>query len=187
CATIQLDFQLPLRFQLQFRAPTSKTDDGGNNAAAAASGDAELSSDYQRPVIIHRAILGSVERMIGILTESYAGKWPLWLSPRQVAIIPVASAMSEYAQTVQKKLHGAGFFADAILGGEKMNKKIRNAEIAQYNFICIVGAQEQEEQSVNVRCRDDVGTKARDQTISLDSFIQQITAVKDSKSLASKL
>ncbi|KAJ2777630.1 threonyl-tRNA synthetase [Coemansia interrupta] len=178
CATIQLDFQLPLRFQLQYRAPNTKSEEGG---------DSELGGDFQRPVIIHRAILGSVERMIGILTENFAGKWPMWLSPRQVMVVPVTGVVFEYAQQVKDKLHKAGFYAEVDLGGETLNKKIRNAEIAQYNFICVVGAEEQAENSVNVRCRDDVGTKAKGQTIPLDSFIEQVAAIKDTRSLDSKL
>ncbi|KAJ1723955.1 threonyl-tRNA synthetase [Coemansia erecta] len=177
CATIQLDFQLPVRFQLHYRAPNTKGEEG----------DSELGSDFQRPVIIHRAILGSVERMIGILTENFAGKWPMWLSPRQVMVVPVTGVVFEYAQEVRDKLHKAGFYADVDLGGETLNKKIRNAEIAQYNFICVVGAEEQTENSVNVRCRDDVGTKAKGQTIPLDSFIEQVAAIKNTRSLDSKL
>uniref|UniRef100_A0AAY4DX41 threonine--tRNA ligase n=1 Tax=Denticeps clupeoides TaxID=299321 RepID=A0AAY4DX41_9TELE len=83
CATIQLDFQLPIRFNLTF---------------VSHDGD-----DKKRPVIIHRAILGSVERMIAILTENYGGKWPLWLSPRQVMVVPVGPTCEEYAQRVKKK------------------------------------------------------------------------------------
>ncbi|KAI8320317.1 YIL078Wp-like protein [Martensiomyces pterosporus] len=177
CATIQLDFQLPLRFQLQFRGPVSKSEEEG----------AAEATDIQRPVIIHRAILGSVERMIAILTENFAGKWPLWLSPRQVMVVPVTGVVYGYAQSVQEKLHEAGFYADVDLGGDTLNKKIRNAELSQYNFICVVGAQEEEEQSVNVRCRDDVGTKAKGQTIPVASFIEQLSAIKRSKTLESKL
>ncbi|KAI9505467.1 threonyl-tRNA synthetase [Coemansia sp. RSA 1358] len=176
CATIQLDFQLPQRFQLQFRAPSSTK---GEN-------DAET-SEYQRPVIIHRAVLGSVERLMAILIENFAGKWPLWLSPRQVMVVPVTGVVYDYAQSVQKKLHNAGFYAEVDLGGDTLNKKIRNAELSHYNFICVVGAEEQAEVSVNVRCRDDVGTKAKGQTVPLDAFIAQLNEISSSKSLSSKL
>ncbi|KAJ1648419.1 threonyl-tRNA synthetase [Coemansia asiatica] len=181
CATVQLDFQLPLRFQLHYRAPNTKSEE-----ETKADGS-ELGADYQRPVIIHRAILGSLERMIGILTENFAGKWPMWLSPRQVMVVPVTGVVFDYAQSVRDKLHNAGFYADVDLGGETLNKKIRNAELSQYNFICVVGAEEEEENSVNVRCRDDVGTKTKGQTIPLSKFIEQIAAIKDSRSLVSKL
>uniref|UniRef100_A0A669BV45 threonine--tRNA ligase n=1 Tax=Oreochromis niloticus TaxID=8128 RepID=A0A669BV45_ORENI len=116
CATIQLDFQLPIRFNLTF---------------VGKDGD-----DKSRPVIIHRAILGSVERMIAILTENYAGKWPLWLSPRQVMLVPVNPSCEDYAKKVCKQFTEAGFMADADLDSScLLNKKIRNAQLAQYNFI----------------------------------------------------
>ncbi|KAJ2892960.1 threonyl-tRNA synthetase [Coemansia aciculifera] len=175
CATIQLDFQLPQRFKLQYRAPTSTDEETGSV------------SDFQQPVIIHRAILGSVERMIAILMENFAGKWPFWLSPRQVMVIPVTTAIYDYAAQVQKTLHAAGFFADVDLSGDKMDKKIRNAEIAQYNFICVVGEKEMTERSVNVRCRDDVGSKTRGDMVPLDSFTNQLLAIKESKTMISKL
>lgn len=115
CATIQLDFQLPIQFKLSYVSE---------------------SGEKKRPVIIHRAILGSVERMIAILTESYAGKWPFWLSPRQVMVIPVGPMFDEYAQEVHKQLHDSGFMSEVdVDAGDTMNKKIRNAQLAQFNFI----------------------------------------------------
>ena len=136
CATIQLDFQLPERFNLEYNPATS-----------------EENKKY-RPVIIHRAILGSVERMIAILTENYGGKWPYWLSPRQIAIVPVAHPHFEYAERIRGLLHDAGFHVDADLSDNTLSKKIRNAEVAQYNFIFVVGSEEVEGESVNVRNRD---------------------------------
>lgn len=134
CATIQLDFQLPIRFNLGY------VDDSG---------------EKKRPVIIHRAVLGSVERMIAILTENYAGKWPFWLSPRQVMIVPVGPSFDEYAITVRDALHKAGFMVEADLdAGDTMNKKIRNAQLAQFNFILVVGEKEKNSSTVNVRTRD---------------------------------
>ncbi|XP_077375767.1 threonine--tRNA ligase 1, cytoplasmic [Festucalex cinctus] len=135
CATIQLDFQLPIRFDLTF---------------VGKDGD-----DKARPVIIHRAILGSVERMIAILTENYAGKWPLWISPRQVMVVPVNPSCEEYAKEVCKQFTDAGMMADADLdSGCLLNKKIRNAQLAQYNFILVVGEKEKTTSGVNVRTRD---------------------------------
>lgn len=94
------------------------------------------SGEKKRPVIIHRAILGSVERMIAILTESYAGKWPFWLSPRQAMVIPVGPNFDEYAKTVKDKLHVAGFMSEVdVDAGDTLNKKVRNAQLAQFNFI----------------------------------------------------
>ncbi|XP_054895836.1 threonine--tRNA ligase 1, cytoplasmic [Poeciliopsis prolifica] len=135
CATIQLDFQLPIRFNLSFV---------GND------GD-----DHKRPVIIHRAILGSVERMIAILTENYGGKWPLWLSPGQVMVVPVGPTCEEYAEKVKQEFHNSGFMADVDLDPScTLNKKIRNAQLAQYNFILVVGEKERTSNTVNVRTRD---------------------------------
>ena len=115
CATIQLDFQLPIRFGLAY------VDDKG---------------EKQPPVIIHRAILGSVERMIAILTENFAGKWPFWLSPRQVMVVPVGPHVNAYAKEVRDTLHDAGYCSDVdVDDGNTMNKKVRNAQIAQYNYI----------------------------------------------------
>eukprot|EP00128_Syssomonas_multiformis_P005315 Colp12_sorted_trinity150504_noHs@25081 len=133
CATIQLDFQLPLRFQLSY-----------------VSGE----GSEKRPVIIHRAILGSVERMIAILTESYGGKWPFWLSPRQVQVVPVAKAYFDYAAEVRQLLHDAGYAAEADLSDDTLQKKIRNAQVAQFNFILVVGEKEQANRTANVRTRD---------------------------------
>lgn len=134
CATIQLDFQLPINFKLSY-----VTDSGEN----------------RRPVIIHRAILGSVERQIAILTENYGGKWPFWLSPRQLMIVPVGQAYYEYAQLVRQQLHELGFMVEADLDdGDTMNKKIRNAQLAQFNFILVVGEKERAANTVNVRTRD---------------------------------
>nr|XP_054587647.1 threonine--tRNA ligase 1, cytoplasmic [Nothobranchius furzeri] len=135
CATIQLDFQLPIRFNLSF---------------IGRDGD-----DQKRPVIIHRAILGSVERMIAILTESCGGKWPLWLSPRQVMVVPVGPTCDEYAEKVKQEFHSNGFMSDVDAdSGCTLNKKIRNAQLAQYNFILVVGEKEKTSNTVNVRTRD---------------------------------
>lgn len=134
CGTIQLDFQLPIRFNLNF------IDDTG---------------EKKRPVMIHRAILGSVERMIAILTENCAGKWPFWLSPRQIMVVPVGPSVDEYANEVRDRLHNAGFMAESDTdAGDTMNKKIRNGQLAQFNYILVVGDKEKQGGTVNVRTRD---------------------------------
>uniref|UniRef100_A0A7N6AQ63 threonine--tRNA ligase n=1 Tax=Anabas testudineus TaxID=64144 RepID=A0A7N6AQ63_ANATE len=154
CATIQLDFQLPIRFNLTF--------DGDDKA---------------RPVIIHRAILGSVERMIAILTENYAGKWPLWLSPRQVMVVPVNPSCEDYAKRVCK-CRQAGFMADSDLdSGCLLNKKIRNAQLAQYNFILVVGEKEKMTNGVNVRTRDN---KVHGE-LSVAEVLARLTLLKQSR------
>uniref|UniRef100_A0AAY4DAV8 threonine--tRNA ligase n=1 Tax=Denticeps clupeoides TaxID=299321 RepID=A0AAY4DAV8_9TELE len=150
CATIQLDFQLPIRFNLTFVGP----------------------------VIIHRAILGSVERMIAILTENYAGKWPLWLSPRQVMLVPVNPSLEEYAKKLCKQFVEAGFMADADLDSScLLNKKIRNAQLAQYNFILVVGEKEKMTNSVNVRTRDN---KVHGE-LTVDEVLSRLTLLKQSR------
>ncbi|CAG8664212.1 4903_t:CDS:2, partial [Paraglomus occultum] len=120
CATLQLDFQLPERFQLEYQT-------GGGS-----DGD---SSGLARPVMIHRAVLGSVERMVAILTENFGGKWPFWLSPRQVIVIPVAPKFNDYAQKVADECYKAHLYAETDVSEHLLNKKIRNAELAQWNFI----------------------------------------------------
>merc|ERR1719402_1398904 len=134
CATIQLDFQLPRRFNLSY------IDEKG---------------EKQFPVMIHRAILGSVERMMAVLTESFGGKWPFWLSPRQAVVVPVGPPFNEYAEKVANQLHAAGFCAEANTdNSETMNKKVRNGQTAQFNFILVVGEKEKTNGTVNVRTRD---------------------------------
>ncbi|VDP92648.1 unnamed protein product [Echinostoma caproni] len=112
-------------------------------------------TNVRRPVIIHRAILGSVERIMAILTESYGGKWPFWLSPRQALVVPVASIYDEYATQVRDKLHEAGFMVSVDTDpGRTLNKKIRTGQLSQYNFILVVGEKEATSGTVNVRTRD---------------------------------
>lgn len=160
CATIQLDFQLPIRFNLTY---VSKDGDEKN-----------------RPVIIHRAILGSVERMIAILSENYGGKWPLWLSPRQVMVIPVGPTCEDYALQVSKECFKEGFMADVDLDEScTLNKKIRNAQLAQYNFILVVGEKEKINNAVNVRTRDN---KIHGE-ISIASVIEKLKNLKKSRTL----
>jgi len=137
CATIQLDFQLPIRFDLQYTTQSK-----------------EEGKQFARPVMVHRAMLGSVERMFAILCEHYGGKWPLWLSPRQVMIIPVHNDWNDYCQQVRDKLHGEGFYADVDLSKNTFQKKVRNAQIAQYNFQLVVGEAEVKNGTVNIRTRD---------------------------------
>lgn len=159
CATIQLDFQLPIRFNLTF---------------VSHDGD-----DKKRPVIVHRAILGSVERMIAILTENYGGKWPFWLSPRQVMVVPVGPTCDEYAQKVRQQFHDAKFMVDVDLDpGCTLNKKIRNAQLAQYNFILVVGEKEKTSGTVNIRTRDNKVHGER----TLSETIERLQQLKQSRS-----
>ncbi|CAD5234371.1 unnamed protein product [Bursaphelenchus xylophilus] len=133
CATIQLDFQLPERFNLHYF-----TDKG----------------EKERPVIIHRAVLGSVERMTAILIESFGGKWPFWLSPQQAKVITVHKNLNEYAEKVRDQLYSEGFEVDFDPEcPDTFNKQVRTAELAHYNFILVIGNQEAGNGTVNVRTR----------------------------------
>lgn len=139
CATVQLDFQLPSAnvFDLSYRA-----------------GAPESAAPLQRPVIIHRAIYGSIERFFAIITEHYAGKWPLWLSPRQVVVVPVSEKYLNYAHKVESTLMQGKFYVDVDASDHKLAKKVREAQLAQYNFILVVGEKEEADGTVNVRTRE---------------------------------
>ncbi|KAK2636427.1 hypothetical protein Ddye_031219 [Dipteronia dyeriana] len=134
CATLQLDFQLPDRFKLEYSA--------------------EEENGIERPVMIHRAILGSVERMFAILLEHYKGKWPFWLSPRQAIVCPVSEKSQPYALQVQDQIVKAGYYVDVDTTDRKIQKKVREAQLAQYNFILVVGEEEAKTGQVSVRVRD---------------------------------
>ncbi|RDL30423.1 Uncharacterized protein BP5553_10301 [Venustampulla echinocandica] len=178
CGTIQLDFQLPQRFNLQYVA---KEEPSGPKSVTA--GESELSPGYHRPVMIHRAIFGSFERMFGVLTEHFAGKWPFWLSPRQILIIPIMSAVNGYVLEVQKIFKEKMMYVDVDLSGNTLQKKIRNGQIEQYNFIFVVGAQEQESCTVNIRNRDDQTTQAKGRLIPLQEAIDKLVILRDERRL----
>ncbi|KRY14977.1 Threonine--tRNA ligase, cytoplasmic, partial [Trichinella patagoniensis] len=155
CATIQLDFQLPVRFDLHY---------------------VDENHVKQRPVIIHRAVLGSIERMIAVLTENFAGKWPFWLSPRQAMVIPVHPEFDDYALQVQQKIFDAGFECDVdVDASDTMKKKIRNAQLGKWNFILVVGAKEKENSSVNIRTRDNavLGEYSLEKLIEKFNFLKE--------------
>ncbi|XP_020860147.1 threonine--tRNA ligase, mitochondrial isoform X3 [Phascolarctos cinereus] len=134
CGTIQLDFQLPLRFDLQY------------------VGQAGV---LERPVLIHRAVLGSVERMLGVLAENCGGKWPLWLSPLQAVVIPVGVEQEGYAREVQGALKAAGLAGDLDKDPSlTLSRRVRRAQLSQYNFQFVVGPREQSQRTVNIRTRD---------------------------------
>ena len=139
---------------------------------------ADEAGTKERPVIIHRAILGSVERMIAILTESFGGKWPFWLSPRQSIVISVSDNFNEYAQKVRDRIYAAGFECDFEAdSGNTLNKKVRNAQLDNYNFILVIGAQEQERGTVNVRTRDN---KVHGE-VSVDEVIKRFKEMDETK------
>ncbi|OCK86610.1 threonyl-tRNA synthetase [Cenococcum geophilum 1.58] len=180
CGTIQLDFQLPQRFRLRYA--TAK---GSSDSVAPASED--LPEGYARPVMIHRAIFGSFERMIAILTEHLAGKWPFWLSPRQILVVPVMPAANDYAVEVQNIFKKQRMYVDVDLSGNTFQKKIRTGQLEQYNFIFVVGAQERDSRTVNIRNRDDVSTQSKGDLVPLQTAIDGLKALRDERRLVNKL
>lgn len=158
CATIQLDFQLPIRFDLRYRKPGGAKDDDDESESSDAGGDEsqedELPSDFARPVMIHRAMLGSVERMFAVLLEHYGGKWPFWLSPRQALVVPVGKSFVSYANDVSDRLRAEGFHVAVDDSSNSLKKKVREGQLAQYNYILVVGEKEETNDSVAVRNRN---------------------------------
>lgn len=196
CATIQLDFNLPQRFGLKYTLATAEKDTIADKAAEEPAKEQEkhvdpaegkeakpktsyekavhdlgidltLDPNQARPVMIHRAIFGSVERFIAILCEHFGGEWPFWVSPRQIMVIPIANAVHDYAISVKNTLYDNGFFVDVDLGPATLDKKIRNAELARYNLIFVVGQKEAESRSVNIRARGEkrLGDKTLDEAL----------------------
>ena len=141
CTTVQFDFNLPERFDLTFQ-----DSEGGRS----------------RPYMVHRAILGSLERFLGVLIEHYAGAFPLWLAPVQAVVIPIADRHLEYAQSVKEQLRDRGFRAEVDARGERMNLKIRHAQLQKIPYMLVVGDREQEQGAVAVRQREggDLGAMA---------------------------
>jgi threonyl-tRNA synthetase len=151
CGTVQLDFQMPERFELEY---------------------ADADGTKKRPVMIHRALFGSMERFIGIILEHYAGALPLWLSPVQVKVIPISDKYIEYATQVFDACKAAGLRAELDDRAEKMGSKIRDAELAKIPYMAIVGQKELESKTVSVRRH-----KGGDQgSMSLESFVAQVAA-----------
>ena len=133
CTTVQFDFNLPERFDL-----TYQDDQGGRS----------------RPYMVHRAILGSMERFLGVLIEHYGGAFPTWLAPVQATVIPIADRHADYADSVLAELAGAGFRAEVDSRNERMNQKIRTAQLQKVPYMLVVGDREAEAGAVAVRTRD---------------------------------
>jgi threonyl-tRNA synthetase len=141
CATIQLDFQMPERFDLKYIGP--------DNAE-------------HRPVVIHRAILGSFERFIALLIEHFAGAWPLWLAPVQVVVLPIADRHADYATRVQTALAAAGIRVELDDRQEKIGLKIREAQLQKVPYMLVTGDREAGDGTVSVRHRSagDMGARS---------------------------
>ncbi len=133
CATIQCDFTLPERFDLTYTGQ-----DG----------------EKHRPVMLHRVIVGSIERFIGVLIEHYAGSFPLWLSPVQAIVLNVTDRQADYAQAVFEKLRSAGVRVDIDLRNEKLGFKIREAQVAKVPYMLVIGDREMDQQTISPRYRD---------------------------------
>ena len=149
CGTIQLDFQLPENFDLTY------VDENG---------------ERQRPVMLHRALLGSVERFMGILIEHFAGKFPLWLSPVQVEVIPVSDKFKDFAESIADKLHAAGLRVHLDGRAEKVGYKIREAQVKKINYMLVIGEKEETSGKLSVRKRN--GEEVQD--VDVDEFIASL-------------
>jgi threonyl-tRNA synthetase len=155
CGTIQVDFSMPGRLDATYIA-----DDGSK----------------QVPVLLHRAILGSLERFIGILIEEYAGSFPTWLAPRQVVVMGISQNQSEYAAKIVKELQNKGFRADIDLRNEKIGFKIREHTLRRVPYLVVVGEREAQDNAVAVRTRkgQDLGVMTLDEFVStLDEDVKQ--------------
>lgn len=147
----------------------------------------DLTPGCARPVMIHRAIYGSFERFIAILCEHFGGKWPFWLSPRQILIVPVMPAANEYVLELQKIFRENRMHVDVDISGNTMQKKIRTGQLQQYNFIFVVGAQERDSRSVNIRNRDLPETQKMGELVPLDDAIKKLCALRDERRLSPAL
>ena len=158
CGTIQLDFQLPQRFEIEYVG-----EDGQKH----------------RPIMIHRVVFGSIERFIGILIEHYAGKFPVWLSPVQVKILPVSDKSMDYAKQVEAELKAAGVRVETDTRNEKIGYKIREAQLEKLPYMLIIGDKEKEEGTVSVRMREkgDIGA------MPLSEFAARVKKENDEKTV----
>ncbi|KAJ4462839.1 putative Threonine--tRNA ligase [Paratrimastix pyriformis] len=228
CATIQLDFQLPQRFNLLYMLPTAGQGSGHEEeespaaspapaaaaaaapaapatatpatAAAAAAApvpggvpsganaiNADLTSAtpmgvnpnpnaFGRVVMIHRAILGSLERFIAVICEHYAGKWPFWISPRQLILLPLLENHIPYCREVAELLRARGFNVDVDESNRKLPKKVREAQMANYNMMLVVGQEEVATRTVALRRRDS-SEKAAPEKMSLDQLFTELAGI----------
>jgi threonyl-tRNA synthetase len=159
--TVQWDFNLPERFELEYIGEDNKP---------------------HRPVMVHRALFGSIERFFGVLIEHYAGAFPLWLSPVQVAVLPITDRVNDYAETVARRLRAAGLRVETNLRGEKIGAKIRDSQMQKVPFMLVLGDREMEEEKVAVRERvkGDIGA------MSLDEFTEMARGLVASRAISNQ-
>ena len=156
-STVQVDFNLPQRFGLEYVA-----EDGSR----------------KQPVMVHRALFGSVERFFGVLLEHYAGAFPVWLSPVQAAMIPISERHAEYANKVASELKAVGVRVEVDARSEKMNAKIREHAMQKVPFLLVVGDKEAESGKVNVRSRG----KEKTEDMPAAKFVEKIRKLIAEKS-----
>ena len=158
-STVQFDFNLPARFELEYTG-----EDG----------------EKHRPVMVHRALFGSVERFFGVLIEHYAGAFPMWLAPVQVGIVPISEKHLDYAREVKQKLEAAGLRVDLDARNEKMNAKIRELTLQKIPFVLVVGDKEAATSSVSVRTRG----KGDEGSVPLETFLSRASTLVNEHAMA---
>lgn len=156
--TVQRDFNLPERFQLEYIGEDNKP---------------------HRPVMVHRALFGSIERFFGVLIEHYAGAFPMWLAPVQTVVLPITDRINEYAEKVAQELRGAGLRVDVNVRNDKIGAKIRDAQLQKIPFMLVLGDREMEQGQVAVRER----TKGDIGAMSIDEFKQMATRLVTTRAL----
>ena len=156
--TVQLDYNLPERFQLEYTGADNKT---------------------HRPVMIHRAPFGSMERFVGVLIEHFAGAFPLWLAPEQIRVLPLSEKTDDYATEVAGKLRHAGFRVTTDLQSARVQAKIREAQMDLIPYMLVVGPKEADQNAVNVRCRIDGELGV----LSLEDAINRLSAERDQRTI----
>jgi len=159
--TVQWDFNLPERFELEFIGEDNKP---------------------HRPVMVHRALFGSIERFFGVLIEHYAGAFPLWLAPVQVAVLPITDRVNEYAEEVANRLRASRLRVEANLRSEKIGAKIRDAQMQKVPFMLVLGDREMEQGKVAVRerAKGDIGA------MSLEEFTSMAQRLVEARALTNK-
>jgi threonyl-tRNA synthetase len=160
CGTVQLDMSLPQKFELEYVASDGQ---------------------HRRPVMLHRAIFGSIERFFGILIEHFAGKFPFWISPYQVKILTIADRHAPFAHEIAAKIRKLGLICDVDDSNESMGKKVRNAQLLKVNYMLTVGDKEMENQTVALRTRDNVVHGEVD----ISNFLAKVVKERDERALMS--
>lgn len=150
CGTIQLDMQMPVNFDLTY---------------------IDANNERKRPVMLHRAMFGSIERFLGILIEHFAGKFPLWMAPVQIEVIPVSEKTNEYAEKVYEELKNRGFRVEIDTRNSQMGAKIRDAQMRKINYMLILGEKERDNGSISVRKRNNENIN----DIKLDKFMEDLS------------